>query len=202
MGISGMQSHYFEHFMGTLCDAQGVKLADCFANSFCLSADVTNAFDPNFADTCDKRNNAQLNYGVALSKYTGSRGKNGASDAAAEAVGHARTALDNAGVIWQIGILGKVDQGGGGTVAAYMANRNIVAPDWNIIWYTRLTHTVPTSATHTPERYYGARQPMLTLEGEWLPTSTRHTRAARCGTSVARRCSTARETLFRKQCRQ
>ena len=129
MGISGMQSHYFEHFMGTLCDAQGVKLADCFANSFCLSADVTNAFDPNFADTCDKRNNAQLNYGVALSKYTGSRGKNGASDAAAEAVGHARTALDNAGVIWQIGILGKVDQGGGGTVAAYMANRNIVTVD-------------------------------------------------------------------------
>ena len=129
MGISGMQSHYFEHFLGGLCDAQGVKLADCFAASFCLSADVTNAFDPNFAETCDKRNNAQLNYGVALSKYTGSRGKSGASDAAAEAMGHVRTALDKAGVIWQIGILGKVDQGGGGTVAAYMANRNIVTVD-------------------------------------------------------------------------
>ena len=129
MGISGMQSHYFEHFMGTLCDAQNVKLEDCFANAFCLSADVTNAFDPNFAETCDKRNNAQLNYGVALSKYTGSRGKSGASDASAEAMGHVRTALDNAGVIWKIGILGKVDQGGGGTVAAYMANRNIVTVD-------------------------------------------------------------------------
>ena len=129
MGISGMQSHYFEHFMGTLCDAQNVKLEDCFANAFCLSADVTNAFDPNFAETCDKRNNAQLNYGVALSKYTGSRGKSGASDASAEAMGHVRTALDSAGVIWQIGILGKVDQGGGGTVAAYMANRNIVTVD-------------------------------------------------------------------------
>ena len=129
MGISGMQSHYFEHFMGTLCDAQNVKLEDCFANAFCLSADVTNAFDPNFAETCDKRNNAQLNYGVALSKYTGSRGKSGASDASAEAMGHVRTALDNDGVIWQIGILGKVDQGGGGTVAAYMANRNIVTVD-------------------------------------------------------------------------
>ena len=129
MGISGMQSHYFEHFMGTLCDAQGVKLADCFANSFCLSADVTNAFDPNFAETCDKRNNAQLNYGVAVCKYTGSRGKSGASDASAEAMGHVRSTLDNAGVIWQIGILGKVDQGGGGTVAAYMANRNIVTVD-------------------------------------------------------------------------
>ena len=129
MGVSGMQSRYFEHFMDGLCDAQNVKLADCLAASFCLSADVTNAFDPNFAETCDKRNNSQLNYGVAICKYTGSRGKSGASDAAAEAMGHVRTTLDKAGVIWQIGTLGKVDQGGGGTVAAYMANRNIVTVD-------------------------------------------------------------------------
>ena len=115
--------------MGGLCDAQGVKLADCFANSFCLSADVSNAFDPNFPETCDKRNNSQLNYGVAICKYTGSRGKSGASDASAEAMGHVRTTLDNAGVIWQTATLGKVDQGGGGTVAAYMANRNIVTVD-------------------------------------------------------------------------
>ena len=129
VGISGMQSHYFEHFMGGLCDAQGVKLEDCFANSFCLSADVSNAFDPNFAETCDKRNNSQLNYGVAICKYTGARGKSGASDASAEAMGHVRSTLDKAGVIWQIATLGKVDQGGGGTVAAYMANRNIVTVD-------------------------------------------------------------------------
>ena len=129
MGISGMQSRYFEHFMGGLCDAQGVKLADCFANSFCLSADVTNAFDPNFPETCDKRSNSQLNYGVAICKYTGSRGKSGASDASAEAMGHVRSTLENAGVIWQTATLGKVDQGGGGTVAAYMANRNIVTVD-------------------------------------------------------------------------
>ena len=129
VGISGMQSHYFEHFMGTLCDAQGVKLEDCFAKSFCLSADVSNAFDPNFPETCDKRNNSQLNYGIAICKYTGSRGKGGASDASAEAMGHVRSTLDNAGVIWQIATLGKVDQGGGGTVAAYMANRNIVTVD-------------------------------------------------------------------------
>ena len=129
VGISGMQSRYFEHFMGGLCDAQGVRLADCFANSFCLSADVSNAFDPNFPETCDKRNNSQLNYGVAICKYTGSRGKSGASDASAEAMGHVRTTLDNAGVVWQTATLGKVDQGGGGTVAAYMANRNIVTVD-------------------------------------------------------------------------
>ncbi len=129
VGVSGMLSHAFEYFMEMLCDAQGVKLTHCFANSFCLSADVTNAFDPNFPEVSDRRNNAKVNYGVAIMKYTGSRGKGGSSDAAAEAMGHVRTTLDNAGVIWQIGTLGKVDQGGGGTVAAYMANRNIVTVD-------------------------------------------------------------------------
>ena len=129
VGISGMQSHYFEHFMGSLCDAQGVKLEDCLAASFCLSADVSNAFDPNFPETCDRRNNSLLNYGMSVCKYTGSRGKGGASDASAEAMGHVRTTLNNAGVLWQIATLGKVDQGGGGTVAAYMADRNIVTVD-------------------------------------------------------------------------
>ena len=129
VGISGMQSQYFEHFMGGLCDAQGVKLEDCFAQSFCLSADVSNAYDPNFPEVSDRRNNSALNYGISICKYTGSRGKGGASDASAEAMGHIRTTFDNAGVIWQIATLGKVDQGGGGTVAAYMANRNIVTVD-------------------------------------------------------------------------
>ncbi len=129
VGISGMQSRYFEHFMGGLCDAQGVKLEDCLAASFCLSADVSNAFDPNFPETCDRRNNAMLNYGVSICKYTGHRGKSGASDASAEAMGHVRKTLNDAGVLWQLATLGKVDQGGGGTVAGYMANRNIVTVD-------------------------------------------------------------------------
>ena len=129
VGVSGMLSHAFEYFMEGLCDAQGVKLMECFANSFCLSADVSNAFDPNFAEVSDRRNNSMLNYGISICKYTGSRGKGGASDASAEAMGHIRTTFDNAGVIWQIATLGKVDQGGGGTVAAYMANRNIVTVD-------------------------------------------------------------------------
>ena len=140
VGISGMQSQVFEYFMEILCDAQGVKLSHCFQNSFCLSADVSNAHDPNFAETEDRRNNSALNYGVAICKYTGSRGKGGASDASAEAMGHVRTTLDNAGVIWQIATLGKVDQGGGGTVAAYMANRNIVTVDAG----------VPVLAMHAP----------------------------------------------------
>ena len=129
VGISGMQSRAFEYFMETLCNAQGVRLAECFANAFCLSADVCNAFDPNFAEVSDRRNNSVLNYGIAICKYTGARGKSGASDASAEAMCHVRRVLDHAGVRWQIATLGKVDQGGGGTVAAYMANRNIVTVD-------------------------------------------------------------------------
>lgn len=129
VGISGMQSQCFETFVQDLCDSQGASLNHCFENAFCLSADVTNAFDPNFPDTCDKRNNAKLNYGVGICKYTGSKGKGGASDASAEAMGYVRTLFEKAGVVWQTATLGKVDQGGGGTVAAYMANRNIVTVD-------------------------------------------------------------------------
>ncbi len=129
VGVTGMQSHAFDTFMQDLCDATGAQLNRCYENSFCLSADVTNAFDPNFAETCDKRNNSNLNYGIAICKYTGARGKSGASDASAEAMSHIRRVLDDAGVTWQLATMGKVDQGGGGTVAAYMANRNIVTVD-------------------------------------------------------------------------
>lgn len=129
VGVSGMQSRAFDTFMQDLCDATGACLNRCLEKSFCLSADVSNAFDPNFPETCDRRNNSQLNYGIAIAKYTGSRGKSGASDASAEAMAHVRSVLDNAGVTWQLATLGKVDQGGGGTVAAYMANRNIVTVD-------------------------------------------------------------------------
>ena len=129
VGISGMQSHFFETFMHDLCHATGASMYRCLENSFCLSADVSNAYDPCFPEVHDKRNNSQFNYGVAICKYTGSRGKGGASDASAEAMGHVRSTLDKAGVTWQIATLGKVDQGGGGTVAAYMANRNIVTVD-------------------------------------------------------------------------
>ena len=129
VGVSGMKSYAFDTFMQDLCDATGANLNRCYEKSFCLSADVTNAFDPNFPEVSDKRNNSQLNYGVAICKYTGSRGKSGASDAAAEAMNFVRQTLDKAGVKWQTATMGKVDQGGGGTVAAYMANRNIVTVD-------------------------------------------------------------------------
>ena len=129
VGISGVQSRAFDTFMQDLCDATGSSLDRCYENSFCLSADVTNAYDPNFAETCDKRNNSMLNYGVAIAKYTGARGKSGASDAGVEAMCFLRDAFAAEGVVWQSATMGKVDQGGGGTVAAYMANRNIVTVD-------------------------------------------------------------------------
>lgn len=124
-GVSGMQSSAFECFMEELCAGQNVPLRRCFKNSFCLSADVTAAFDPNFPEVSEKRNDAKLNYGMGICKFTGARGKSGTSDASAEIVGYLRRIFSDAGVVWQMSELGKVDQGGGGTIAKYMANRNI-----------------------------------------------------------------------------
>ena len=89
-GVSGMQSEAFEHFMEKLCRTQNVPLTDCLAKSFCISADVTAAYDPNFAEVYEKRNASYLNYGIGLCKYTGAGGKSGASDASAEVVGRLR----------------------------------------------------------------------------------------------------------------
>ena len=124
-GVSGMQSSAFECFMEELCESQNVPLRRCFANSFCLSADVTAAFDPNFPEVSEKRNDAKLNYGMGICKFTGARGKSGTSDASAEVVAYLRKLFADNGVVWQMSELGKVDQGGGGTIAKYMANRNI-----------------------------------------------------------------------------
>ena len=124
-GVTGMQSSAFECFMEELCAGQNVPLRRCFKNSFCLSADVTAAFDPNFPEVSEKRNDAKLNYGMGICKFTGARGKSGTSDASAEIVGYLRKIFADAGVVWQMSELGKVDQGGGGTIAKYMANRNI-----------------------------------------------------------------------------
>ena len=129
MGVTGMQSAAFDTFLHDLCDGQGVPLRACYENSFCLSCDVTAAYDPNFPEVFEKRNAAFVNYGVGLCKYTGARGKSGASDASAETVAYVRQVLDQADVLWHISELGKVDAGGGGTVAMYMANRNIATLD-------------------------------------------------------------------------
>lgn len=124
-GVSGMQSAAFDCFMEDLCEAQGVKLRRCYENSFCLSADVCNAYDPLYPEVSEKRSDAKINYGMGICKFTGSRGKSGTSDASAEVVAYVRKIFADNGVVWQMAELGKVDQGGGGTIAKYMANRNI-----------------------------------------------------------------------------
>ena len=139
-GVTGMQSAAFDTFMEDLCDAQAVPVRVCFEKSFCLSADVTAAYDPDYAAVYEKRNAALINYGIGPCKYTGARGKSGASDADAETVAYVRRLFDDANVIWQIAELGKVDAGGGGTVAMYMANRNI----------TTLDAGVPVLSMHAP----------------------------------------------------
>ena len=128
-GVTGMQSAFLDDFFEELCTAQKVPLRTCYAHSFCLSGDVTVGFDPNYADVYEKRNTAFLNRGVGICKYTGSGGKSRASDASAETVARVRRLFDENGVLFQMAELGKVDQGGGGTVAAYFARRNIEVLD-------------------------------------------------------------------------
>ncbi len=124
-GVSGMQSASFDTFMEDLCESQGVALRRCYEKSFCLSADVTNAFDPLYPEVSEKRSESKLNYGMGICKFTGVRGKSGSSDASAELVGRLRRLFTDFGVVWQMAELGKVDQGGGGTIAKFMAKRNI-----------------------------------------------------------------------------
>jgi len=124
-GVSGMQSRTFDRFMDDICRTGGADLYECYSKSFCLSADVCNAFDPTYPEVSDKRSNSKLNYGVGIMKFTGRGGKSGSADASAEVVGRVRRMFSDNGVVWQLGELGKVDQGGGGTVAAYTANRDI-----------------------------------------------------------------------------
>lgn len=121
-GNTGLNSSYLSFFIEELAEAQGVRGYKVIRNSVCLSADVNAAEDPTFSDVTDSRNASKLGFGVVFTKYTGSRGKSGTSDASAELVGAMRRMMDNGGVIWQTGELGKVDAGGGGTVAAYIAN--------------------------------------------------------------------------------
>lgn len=124
-GNTGLRSRYLEYFICDLADCFGLSGRAVLSASKCLSADVNAAFDPTFPDVLEQRNAAYLNYGVVVTKFTGARGKSGTSDASAEYVGEIRSLLDKNNVIWQTGELGKVDLGGGGTVAAYIANLNI-----------------------------------------------------------------------------
>ena len=124
-GVSGMQSKIFIDILGEICDSRDANIRVVKANSKCLSADVNAAFDPNYAGAYEKANACFANCGVVISKFTGARGKSGTSDASSEFAAYIRNILNENGVVWQMAELGKVDQGGGGTVAKFIANENI-----------------------------------------------------------------------------
>lgn len=131
-GNTGLQSSYLKYFIAYLAKANGLEVYQVLSKSECLSADVNSAYDPTFNSVFEKNNTSYLNKGVVITKYTGARGKSGTSDASAEYMGKIRAMLDKANVVWQIGELGKVDAGGGGTVAKYIANLDIDVVDLGV----------------------------------------------------------------------
>lgn len=124
VGNTGLCSEYLNYFVADLASAEGLEPRHVWSCSSCLSADVTAAFDPTYAYAYEGGNSCYLNRGVGVAKYTGSRGKGGSNDASAEFLGWVRRMLDDNNVVWQIGELGKVDQGGGGTVALDISRLN------------------------------------------------------------------------------
>lgn len=132
IGNTGLQSNFLTYFIEDLASCFGCSGHRVLSNSTCLSADVNAAFDPTFCEPFERNNSCYVNYGAVVTKYTGARGKSGSSDASAEFMGKIRGLLDEAEVVWQTGELGKVDAGGGGTVAGYVANLNVDVVDLGV----------------------------------------------------------------------
>ncbi|MEG1993339.1 MAG: aminopeptidase [Oscillospiraceae bacterium] len=126
---TGLNSAYLKYFIANLVATEGIEARTVLSKSRCLSADVSVAFDPTFPEVTEKNNTAYLNYGVCIVKYTGARGKGDTSEATAEFMAYVRNILDKKDVIWQTGELGKVDEGGGGTVAKYIAALDVDVVD-------------------------------------------------------------------------
>ena len=131
-GNTGMQSDFLRYFIMDLAKSEGVADYQAISRSKCLSADVNAAYDPTYASAFEGRNSSYLNRGVVISKYTGHGGKGGTSDASAEYMGEVRRMLEKNGIIWQVGELGRVDLGGGGTIAKYIANMNVDTVDLGV----------------------------------------------------------------------
>lgn len=124
-GNTGLNSSYLKYFIEDLARLEGYEGRDVLRNSKCLSADVNAAYDPTWSSPFEKNNTSFVNNGVCVTKFTGSRGKSGTSDASAEYVSWIKSLLEENHVLWQSGELGKVDAGGGGTVAMYIANMDV-----------------------------------------------------------------------------
>ncbi len=131
-GNTGMQSDFLRYFIYDLAKMDGVEGHHAISKSKCLSADVNAAYDPTYAGCFEARNSSYLNEGVVITKYTGHGGKGGTSDASAEYMGEVRAMLEKNNILWQIGELGRVDLGGGGTIAKFIANMNVDVVDLGI----------------------------------------------------------------------
>lgn len=133
VGATGMQSKFFENTVAEVMNCTGdyseLKLRRAMKNSRMLSSDVSAAFDPNYPSVMEKNNSAFLGKGLTFNKYTGSRGKSGSNDANAEYIAEIRRVLDENQVSFQTAELGKVDQGGGGTIAFILANYSMEVID-------------------------------------------------------------------------
>lgn len=136
VGATGMQSRFFENMVAEVMDRCGeyseLKLRRALANSYMLSSDVSAAYDPNYASVFEKKNAAYFGKGMVFNKYTGAKGKSGSNDASAEFVGKLRKVMDDADVAFQTAELGKVDIGGGGTIAYILANLDMNVIDSGI----------------------------------------------------------------------
>ena len=124
-GNTGAQSKLFEDLIDEICENFKASPRKVRRNSKCLSADVTSAYDPNYSTVFDKTNVAQVSCGTCIMKYDGAKGKSDSNDASAELMGELRKAMEEAGVLWQTGELGRVDLGGGGTISKFIAKLNI-----------------------------------------------------------------------------
>ena len=131
-GNTGMQSDFLRYFIYDLAKQDGIEGYRAISQSTCLSADVNAAFDPTYASAFEARNSCYINKGVVISKYTGHGGKYDTSDASAEFMGKVRSLLEKNSILWQIGELGRVDLGGGGTIAKYVANMNVDVIDLGV----------------------------------------------------------------------
>jgi aspartyl aminopeptidase len=141
VGNTGAESVFLENFTAALCaystdSYSDLVLRDCLANSRMLSADVNPGVDPNYDGVQDKKNASYMGKGILLQKYTGVKGKVGGSDANAEFIGELRKLFNDNGIIWQAGELGKIDLGGGGTIAQYVANMGVEVIDCGVPVYS------------------------------------------------------------------
>ena len=131
-GNTGMNSDFMLNFIDDLCGSMNAQRSQTLRNSMALSTDVGAAFDPNYPSVFDEQNSCHVNRGCVLTKYTGARGKSGSNDARAETLATLASIFDDAGVRWQIGEIGAVDAGGGGTVALFIAGLDIDTVDLGV----------------------------------------------------------------------